>query len=104
MKLHFAKPLPVTPELLLRRAGYTPHFDRKMNKMSYVRRLTSDFYPRFHCYVKETDKVITFDMHLDQKKASYKGSSMHNGEYDGPTVEKEMMRMKAAFHAAVQGG
>lgn len=103
MKSHFAKPLPASPEQLLRAAGYSPHFDRKMGKLSYTRKLARDFYPRFHVYVMETDKVVTFDLHLDQKKASYAGSNMHGGEYDGPTVEREMSRMKSEFMRALRG-
>lgn len=103
MKTHFAKPLPVTPEQLLRAAGYAPHYDKKMGKLSYTRKLARDFYPRFHVYVMETDAVVTFDLHLDQKKASYAGSNMHGGEYEGPTVEAEMQRMKQVFQQAARG-
>ncbi|HBU27856.1 TPA: hypothetical protein DEB00_01945 [Candidatus Uhrbacteria bacterium] len=102
MKIHFAQPLPGTPERLLRAARYAPHFDKKMGKLSYTRKMGGDFYPRFHVYVTETDKVVTFDLHLDQKKASYAGSNMHSGEYDGPVVEKEIMRMKQEFQRFVR--
>lgn len=102
MKIHFAKPMPMTPEQLLRAAGYAPHYDRKMGQLSYTRKLGHDFYPRFHVYTSETDKVFTFALHLDQKKASYKGSNMHGGEYDGPVVEKEIARMKMEFQRAAR--
>ena len=103
MKFHFAKPLPYAPDYLLRKAGYTPHHDRKTGNSSYVRRMTADFYPRFHLYVEETDKVVTFNLHLDQKRASYSGTSAHAGEYEGTTVENEMARVKQAFHVASRG-
>lgn len=100
MQCHFAQPLPRPAEQLLRAAGYAPHMDHKMGKLSYTRKLARDFYPRFHVYVKETDKVVTFDLHLDQKKASYAGSHMHAGEYEGRVVEEELARMKQAFKRA----
>ena len=102
MKIHFANPLPMTPEQLLRRAGYAPHYDKKMGKLSYTHKVGREFYPRYHCYVSQTDKVTTFDFHLDQKEASYAGSHMHSGEYDGPTVEREVVRVKDAFRAAAR--
>lgn len=87
----------------MRAAKYAPHFDKKMGKLSYTRKLARDFYPRFHVYVKETDKVVTFDLHLDQKRASYSGSNMHGGEYDGKLVEEEMARIKQEFQRAIRG-
>ena len=57
-------------------------------------RITGEYYPRFHLYIKETMTEVIFDLHLDQKKASYAGSNMHGGEYDGPAVEREMKRIK----------
>ena len=74
-----------------------------MGKLSYTRKLARDFYPRFHVYVKETDRVVTFDLHLDQKKASYAGSNMHGGEYEGPLVEQELARIKQEFQRAIRG-
>jgi hypothetical protein len=32
-------------------------------------------------------------LHLDQKKPQYKGTRAHNGEYDGPIVEREITRI-----------
>ena len=61
---------------------------------SYVRRLSRiQHYPRFHLYLNETDNQITFNLHLDQKHASYEGSSAHSGEYDGETVKAEAERI-----------
>jgi len=101
MKFFYAKPLPATPENLLRSAGYYPHTDRKTGQSSFIRRLSPDFYPRFHMYIDETDKAVSFHLHLDQKKASYQGTSMHAGEYEGPTVEREVKRIKQAFLSAI---
>ena len=55
-------------------------------------------YPRFHIYLKkdEENKWFVFDLHLDQKSASYEKSKTHahSGEYRGEIVEKEAGRIK----------
>lgn len=78
----------------LRRAGYVPFRDPKSGEHSFVCRLGPDFYPRFHLYLHEDDQWITFSLHLDQKQASYAGSHMHSGEYEGEHVEREMERIR----------
>ncbi|OGL72031.1 hypothetical protein A3B32_03725 [Candidatus Uhrbacteria bacterium RIFCSPLOWO2_01_FULL_53_9] len=88
------------PDALMRAAGYAPFRDPKTGDHSYVRRMTSEFYPRFHCYVEDKPEMVRFSLHLDQKKPSYRGTAAHGGEYDGPTVEREMERMKQAFRTA----
>jgi hypothetical protein len=96
MKLILRKnKLPDTPFNILRGAGYSFHQDRKMNKDSFVRRITGNRYPRLHLYVDESkeDRVV-FDLHLDQKQISYQGSRMHNAEHDGEVVEGEINRLK----------
>jgi hypothetical protein len=77
----------------IRRAGYAYFFDRRSGKESYSKRLGSGFYPKFHIYIKENGEKIIFDLHLDQKQASYKGSNMHSGEYEGEAVETEIRRL-----------
>ncbi len=98
------KKLDVNPTEFMRKMGYGYIFDRRREKESYVRRLTGDFYPRLHMYVDILDDRITFNLHLDQKQASYKGQNMHNAEYDGEVVEGEMKRVKAFIIQEVQGG
>lgn len=78
----------------LRRAGYFPFRDPKSGEESFVCRLGTDFYPRFHLYLKEQGDMVTFSLHLDQKQASYGGSHMHNGEYEGELIEEEMERIQ----------
>ncbi|MBU0614203.1 hypothetical protein KJ766_02895 [Patescibacteria group bacterium] len=78
---------------LLRKAGYSPFTDPKSGEDSYILRLTSEYYPRFHLYVKETQTEIELSLHIDQKKPGYKGAHRHNGEYEGPLVEREMQRI-----------
>jgi len=75
----------------LRRCGYVPL------ETSYVRRLETHFYPRFHLYINEDENNYVLNLHLDQKKPSYKNQTAHSGEYDGEVVEKEGERIKKEF-------
>jgi len=88
------KKLSINPDQFLRRNGYAFIMDRKRDKASYVRRLGDHYYPRLHMYVKDEEDKIEFNLHLDQKKASYKGAHMHNAEYEGEVVENEIKRLK----------
>jgi len=76
---------------VIRRAGYGLVRDPRNPVQSYARRLGGGIYPRFHAYL-EGDSV---NLHLDQKQASYEGSSAHSGEYDGEVVEREGERIKS---------
>ena len=80
---------------LIKRCGYAQFFDPNTNEVSFVHRLGNGFYPRFHVYLKDFEKFFTVSLHLDQKHASYEGSNMHSGEYDGPAVENEARRITA---------
>jgi len=96
--------LSASADMLLKRAGYSFHSDFRSGKDSYSRRLGSGFFPKFHMYAEETPEKIFLNLHLDQKQASYEGSNMHSGEYDGEVVEAEMERVKKfAIQFAVQG-
>ncbi len=93
MKATFeAKHVP-NPLAVLRKAGYSPFIDPRTKKESFVLKLTSGYYPRFHLYLKRRPEKITFDLHVDQKKPGYKGGHMHNAEYDSPIVERELNRI-----------
>jgi hypothetical protein len=81
-------------ENFLGRAGYGAIFDRRRGVGSFVRRLGSGFYPRLHMYVEELGDKISFNLHLDQKQASYEGAAMHNAEYDSEVVVREINRLK----------
>lgn len=84
------------PEQFILRAGYGHIVDRRRNVESYVQRLGGGFYPRLHMYINRLpDGRIAFDLHLDQKEASYAGSHMHNADYEGPVVESEIARLRA---------
>jgi hypothetical protein len=90
-----------TAAQILRRAGYHEFVDPKTHKVSYVRSIGQrGYYPRFHIYMKEVDGELTLDLHLDQKKPSYRRSRAHAGEYDGPIVEGEVQRIVQILDAA----
>ena len=101
MKLTVAKKqLGEAPEIWLRRAGYAFIPEREDGERSFARRLTRDFYPRFHIYFKEGkdaagQELVTFNLHLDQKRPGYAGYNRHNAEYDGEVVEREIERLKS---------
>lgn len=86
------------PKQLLRRSGYHEFVDPNTRKVSYVRSLQpAGFYPRFHAYLEEESDGFVIQLHLDQKQASYRGSHMHSGEYDGETVEQEGRRIQSTI-------
>jgi hypothetical protein len=83
---------------LLRRAGYLfMHEDEKTNQAVFARPLERSGYPRFHLYIKQEEKNLVFNLHLDQKRPIYQGSIAHSGEYDSPLVEQEAERIKQAL-------
>jgi hypothetical protein len=45
-------------------------------------------------YFENLEDRIVFNLHLDQKKASYEGAPRHNAEYEGEAVENEIERLK----------
>jgi len=84
----------MNPERFLRRAGYGYIRDRRTGKDSFARRLGKGHYPRLHIYIKASDNSIIFDLHLDQKQASYAGAAKHSAEYEGEVVEEEIRRLR----------
>lgn len=82
---------------LARQMGYRPLGRTPSGELNCVRPLGGD-YPRFHIYLKEDDKVIVMNIHLDQKKPSYEGTHAHGGDYDGETVQGEIDRILELLH------
>lgn len=73
------------------------HFQREENgEWVFTRALTESGFPRFHLYVKynEREKQLDFKIHLDQKRAIYKGARAHSGEYDSEILKEEVGRIK----------
>ncbi|MFA6194240.1 MAG: hypothetical protein WC719_00650 [Patescibacteria group bacterium] len=94
------KQLGEAPAIWLRHAGYVFIPEREDGQESFARRLSRDFYPRFHVYFTEAkdnsgQDIVTFNLHLDQKRPGYQGFSRHNAEYDGELVENELARLKS---------
>ena len=87
-------------DVVLRRAGYVPFRDPRSGEESYVRRLGTHFYPRFHLYISEAEGMLRLNLHLDQKQASYQGFRKHSGEYSGSTVEAEAERLYTALQGS----
>ncbi len=79
-----------------RRCGYVLQYSES-NRFSFVRRLSSLDFPRFHLYAEENENKYFFSLHLDQKKPVYKGGASHQGEYEGSLVENEFKRIKNIF-------
>lgn len=86
---------------LARKIGY--HFQRKDEKTGELTFARPPYgYPRFHLYLRvdgstgspQEIKNLIFNLHLDQKRPIYKGTTAHSGEYDGEVVEKEAERIK----------
>jgi hypothetical protein len=88
---------------LMRHCGYS--FEREdKDELVFCRILSTgqSGYPRFHAFIKinqvlrgtseQTSAVI--NLHLDQKKPIYQGTSAHSAEYDSATVQKEVERIK----------
>ena len=95
MKLVFDGKYSANPRQLLRRCGYGEFVDPRTAKVSYARRLTGGFYPRFHAYIDDKDGGFQVNLHLDQKRVSYEGNHMHSGEYEGGAVDKEGDRINS---------
>lgn len=83
-------PQTINPIDVIRRAGYGLVRDPRNPQQSFSRRLGGGIYPRFHIYIEPG----YFDLHLDQKQASYAGSRAHSGEYNGEVVETEGERIR----------
>ena len=93
MKFRLPNKLTRTPEQILRQAGYFYIFDKISQHGSFVRKLTSQRYPRFHLYLTENTNEIIFDLHLDQSASRYKGQTAHNADYESAEVKTELTRI-----------
>ncbi len=85
----------------MRDCGYAPIERNAAGELNCVRPLMGRDYPRFHCYVKEDGTNLLLNLHLDQKKPSYAGSSAHSGEYEGEVVETEAARIRQLFQKSL---
>ncbi len=75
--------------------------DDKNGESDFVKVLGRDGYPRFHLYIKKENDNLIFNLHLDQKRPTYKGTAAHSGEYDDEGfVGKEAERIKQTLKNA----
>ena len=81
----------------IRTCGYRPLEQNLEGELNCVRSLMGQDYPRFHCYIKQEGGALTLNLHLDQKRPSYAGSSRHSGEYESEVVEAEAERIREIF-------
>ena len=89
---------------LMRRIGYAPHFDKFKKEMTYAKKIQGTMFPRFHINIwKESIGYLKFNLHLDAKRESYSGVSMHSGEYDTDVVLREGSRVKTLLDQAFSG-
>ena len=84
----------------MRSAGY--HYDgpdEKTKELRFYKTLSSNLYPRFHIYgtFDRAKKMLSLNLHLDQKAPVYQGATAHAGDYEGQVVEQEAKRLKAQF-------
>lgn len=77
------------PHVLLTKAGYHAHYNG-----SYVSRLGSGDFPRFHIYITKKNETINLSLHLDQSKPIYYNQKAHRGEKDSTVVIEESERIK----------
>lgn len=95
MKQTITGPLPDHARNIMRRIGYGEQRTHE-GQISYVKRVSSDRFPRYHAYVEDVaNGGMQVNLHIDQKEASYTGTSAHAGEYEGPLVEREMTNIVA---------
>ena len=97
MKMQITNKLTTNVFNILRKSGYLRIFDRQSGHESFVRKLSTGHYPRFHIYITENSNQITIDMHLDQTKTRYEGQTAHGADYDSDEVRNELRRVFEFF-------
>ncbi len=94
-------------KFILKSSEVKDNISNVMRKISYIfqgrndngeynlaRPLGRAGYPRFHLYLTIEGDEFIFNLHLDQKKPSYSGTSAHSGEYESEAVKNEAERIK----------
>ncbi|MCX6744195.1 MAG: hypothetical protein NTX82_01575 [Candidatus Parcubacteria bacterium] len=92
MKIQFNQKFRQNPDFLIKRCGYGLVRDFRATEVSYSRRLGNGIYPRFHMYINSEDPLV-LNLHIDQKQASYQGTTAHSGDYDSDYVKTEAQRI-----------
>ena len=98
MKFISSAPLKETIHNFMRKAGYFSLGGSQERELNYIRPMTGRAgYPRFHLYLRKQGEDWALNLHLDQKKPIYEGTSAHSGEYAGPLVEQEAARIQTVL-------
>ncbi len=93
MRIYFKKRFKQIPRVLLRECGYKPWRDQK-GRETYIKRLTKDFYPRFHIiYAKDNQGRPILDLHLDYKRPIH-ARVARTYETESEVVKREAERIK----------
>ncbi len=93
MKFRLPNKFTQTTAFIIKKCGYLHITDRITGKHSFVRKISSNRYPRFHLYLSESPQEIVFDLHLDQSKTKYQGQTAHNADYESEQVKTELTRI-----------
>ncbi len=87
----------LTVQTAINRCGYATFRDPNTAETSFVRRQGNYYFPRFHLYIqRQNGDIATLSLHLDMKQPTYLPGKSHSGEYEGPAVEAEKVRILAA--------
>jgi len=81
---------------IIRKIGYSA-INTGTGKISATRPLEPGGFPRFHIFLEQSGIDLILNIHVDQKKVSYKGVSAHSGEYDTKLVETEVSRIQESL-------
>ncbi len=88
---------------LIRKAGYGyERRDPQTDENAFSRRLGAYQYPRFHVYARKEGDTLIVNLHLDQKKPTYAGTTAHSGEYGGEIIEREAERIKVLINREIE--
>lgn len=81
---------------LTRKIGYRILNANNQEEHSAARPVLGSGFPRFHIHIKKNEKTGDFNinLHLDQKRPSYRGAPAHSGEYEGKLIKEEAERIK----------
>lgn len=93
MKFILQRPLKDNVYNLMRKIGYS-FWGKDENGSELIFSRPPRGYPRFHLFLTVKEENLIFNLHLDQKRPSYKGSPAHAGEHQGKSVAEEIERIK----------
>ncbi len=80
---------------IMRKCGYMPWRDPRSGETSYIRRLGTGYYPRFHIKAKRMGSQIIFDLHLDSRRPMHKIGIRTYEDEESRIVSSEADRIKA---------